>query len=112
MRRSGVPEHLAILLVCVVLLQRMARVGARARGEVAATVAMPQISRAQTATLRLQTSWPATDIFTEMCQQYITRVNEMAGGRLKIDLLHGGAVFAVEPAEVPDATLLAAVMRY
>ena len=27
-------------------------------------------------------------------------------------LLHGGAVFAVDPSEVPDATLLAAVMRY
>jgi TRAP-type mannitol/chloroaromatic compound transport system substrate-binding protein len=65
-----------------------------------ATVAMPQVSRAQTTTLRLQTSWPATDIFTEMCQQYITRVNEMAGGRLKIDLLHGGAV--VHPFQVLD----------
>ena len=66
----------------------------------AAAVAMPQISRAQTATLRLQTSWPATDIFAEMCQQYITRVNEMAGGRLKIDMLHGGAV--VHPFQVLD----------
>jgi TRAP-type mannitol/chloroaromatic compound transport system substrate-binding protein len=65
-----------------------------------ATIAMPQISRAQTTTLRLQTSWPATDIFTEMAQQYITRVNEMAGGRLKIDLLHGGAV--VHPFQVFD----------
>ena len=66
----------------------------------AAAVAMPQISRAQTATLRMQTSWPATDIFTEMAQQYIARVNEMAGGRLKIDLLHGGAV--VHPFQVLD----------
>src|SRR5215207_3690113 len=66
----------------------------------AATVAMPQISRAQTATLKMQTSWPATDIFTEMANQYITRVNEMAGGRLKIDLLHGGAV--VHPFQVFD----------
>jgi TRAP-type mannitol/chloroaromatic compound transport system substrate-binding protein len=66
----------------------------------AATIAMPQISRAQTTSLRLQTSWPATDIFTEMAQQYITRVNEMAGGRLKIDLLHGGAV--VHPFQVFD----------
>jgi TRAP-type mannitol/chloroaromatic compound transport system substrate-binding protein len=63
-------------------------------------VAMPQVSRAQTATLRMQTSWPATDIFTEMANQYITRVNEMAGGRLKIDLLHGGAV--VHPFQVLD----------
>jgi TRAP-type mannitol/chloroaromatic compound transport system substrate-binding protein len=66
----------------------------------AAAIAMPQVSRAQTTTLRMQTSWPATDIFTEMAQQYITRVNEMAGGRLKIDLLHGGAV--VHPFQVLD----------
>src|SRR5688500_19928186 len=66
----------------------------------AATIAMPQVSRAQTTTLKMQTSWPATDIFTEMAQQYITRVNDMAGGRLKIDLLHGGAV--VHPFQVFD----------
>jgi len=66
----------------------------------AATIAMPQVSRAQTTTLKMQTSWPATDIFTEMAQQYLTRVNEMAGGRLKIDLLHGGAV--VHPFQVLD----------
>jgi TRAP-type mannitol/chloroaromatic compound transport system substrate-binding protein len=64
------------------------------------TVAMPQVSRAQTTTLRMQTSWPATDIFTEMAQQYIERVNTMAGGRLKVDLLHGGAV--VHPFQVLD----------
>jgi TRAP-type mannitol/chloroaromatic compound transport system substrate-binding protein len=66
----------------------------------AAAVAMPQVSRAQTATLKMQTSWPATDIFTEMAQQYVERVNSMAGGRLKIDLLHGGAV--VHPFQVLD----------
>jgi TRAP-type mannitol/chloroaromatic compound transport system substrate-binding protein len=66
----------------------------------AAAIAMPQVSRAQTTTLRLQTSWPATDIFAEMCKQYIDRVNEMAGGRLKIDMLHGGAV--VHPFQVFD----------
>ncbi|MGE0034014.1 MAG: TRAP transporter substrate-binding protein [Xanthobacteraceae bacterium] len=66
----------------------------------AAAVAMPQVSRAQTATLRMQTSWPATDIFTEMAQQYVQRVNDMAGGRLKIDLLNAGAV--VHPFQVLD----------
>jgi TRAP-type mannitol/chloroaromatic compound transport system substrate-binding protein len=65
-----------------------------------ATVAMPQVSRAQTTTLKLQTSWPASDIFTEMAQQYVDRVNQMAGGRLKIDLLHAGAV--VHPFQVLD----------
>jgi TRAP-type mannitol/chloroaromatic compound transport system substrate-binding protein len=66
----------------------------------AATIAMPQVSRAQTTTLKLQTSWPASDIFTEMAQQYVERVNSMAGGRLKIDLLHAGAV--VHPFQVLD----------
>ncbi len=66
----------------------------------AATIAMPQISRAQTVTLKMQTSWPASDIFTEMAQQYVERVNSQAGGRLKIDLLHGGAV--VHPFQVLD----------
>ena len=57
-----------------------------------ATIAMPQVSRAQTVTLKMQTSWPATDIFTEMAQQYVERVNSMAGGRLKIELLNAGAI--------------------
>jgi TRAP-type mannitol/chloroaromatic compound transport system substrate-binding protein len=66
----------------------------------AAAIAMPQVSRAQTVALKMQTSWPATDIFTEMAQQYVERVNSMAGGRLRIDLLHGGAV--VHPFQVLD----------
>ena len=66
----------------------------------AATIAMPQISRAQTVTFKMQSSWPATDIFTEMAQQYVERVHAMAGGRLKIDYLHGGAI--VHPFQVMD----------
>ena len=81
--------------------RRFLKTGAVAAGAATlGTVAMPQVSRAQTTTLKLQTSWPATDIFTEMAQQYIERVNSMAGGRLKIDLLHGGAV--VHPFQVLD----------
>jgi TRAP-type mannitol/chloroaromatic compound transport system substrate-binding protein len=82
--------------------RKFLKTGALAAGAATAgTIAMPQVSRAQTATLKMQTSWPATDIFTEMAQQYVTRVNDMAGGRLKIDLLHGGAV--VHPFQVLDA---------
>jgi TRAP-type mannitol/chloroaromatic compound transport system substrate-binding protein len=66
----------------------------------AATVAMPQVSRAQTATLKMQGSWGAKDVFNEMAQDYVTRVNEMAGGRLKIDYLVGGSV--VHPFQVLD----------
>ena len=66
----------------------------------AATIAMPQISRAQTATLKMQGSWGAKDVFNEMAQDYVERVNKMAGGRLKIDYLVGGAV--VHPFQVFD----------
>jgi TRAP-type mannitol/chloroaromatic compound transport system substrate-binding protein len=66
----------------------------------AATIAMPQISRAQTATLKVQGSWGAKDVFNEMAQDYVERVNAMAGGRLKIDYLVGGAV--VHPFQVLD----------
>ena len=66
----------------------------------AAAVAMPQVSRAQTVTLKMQGSWPATDVFSEMAQDYCKRVNEMAGGRLKIDYLAGGAI--VHPFQVFD----------
>jgi TRAP-type mannitol/chloroaromatic compound transport system substrate-binding protein len=66
----------------------------------AAAVAMPQVSRAQTTTLKMQGSWGAKDVFNEMAQDYVTRVNEMAGGRLKIDYLVGGSV--VHPFQVLD----------
>src|SRR5687768_9979792 len=66
----------------------------------AAVVAMPQVSRAQTVTLKVQGSWGAKDVFNEMAEDYVKRVNEMAGGRLKIDYLVGGAV--VHPFQVLD----------
>jgi TRAP-type mannitol/chloroaromatic compound transport system substrate-binding protein len=65
-----------------------------------ATIAMPQVSRAQTATLRMQGSWGAKDVFNEMAMDYVERVNAMAGGRLKIDYLVGGSV--VHPFQVLD----------
>jgi len=58
----------------------------------AATVAMPQVSRAQTATFKYQSTWPTKDIFHEFAQDYAKRVNEMTGGRLKMDVLPAGAV--------------------
>jgi TRAP-type mannitol/chloroaromatic compound transport system substrate-binding protein len=67
----------------------------------AATMAMPQVSRAQTAVLKMQGSWGAKDVFNEFAEDYVKRVNEMAGGRLKIDYLVGGAV--VHPFQVQDA---------
>ncbi len=75
--------------------------GALATGAAAATVAMPNVSRAQTVTLKMQSSWGATSPFQDMAKQYIDRVTAMAGGRLKIDLLPSGAV--VKAFQVQDA---------
>ena len=50
----------------------------------------------------MQGAWGAKDIFNEMAEQYVNRVNEMAGGRLRIDYLVAGSV--VKPFEVMDAT--------
>jgi TRAP-type mannitol/chloroaromatic compound transport system substrate-binding protein len=57
-----------------------------------ATIAMPQISRAQTQTWKYQSTWPTKDIFHEFAVDYAKKVNEMSGGRLKLDVLAAGAV--------------------
>ena len=57
-----------------------------------AVLATPNVSRAQTAVLRFQSTWPQRDIFHEFAQDYVSRVNAMAGGRLRLDLLAAGAV--------------------
>jgi len=57
-----------------------------------ATVAMPNVSRAQTATWRFQSTWPQKDIFHEFAQDFVKRVNDMGGSRLKLELLAAGAV--------------------
>jgi TRAP-type mannitol/chloroaromatic compound transport system substrate-binding protein len=64
------------------------------------TVAMPQVSRAQTTTFKMQGSWGKADVFNEMAEDYVKRVNDMAGGRLRIDYLVAGAV--VHPFQVFD----------
>jgi TRAP-type mannitol/chloroaromatic compound transport system substrate-binding protein len=66
-----------------------------------ATIAMPQVSRAQTITLKVQGSWGAGDILNDMAKQWVEIANEMGGGRLKIDYLNAGAV--VKAFEVQDA---------
>src|SRR4029077_10244273 len=58
----------------------------------AAAVAMPQVSRAQTVTWKYQSTWPTKDIFHEFAVDYAKKVNEMSGGRLKLDVLAAGAV--------------------
>jgi TRAP-type mannitol/chloroaromatic compound transport system substrate-binding protein len=69
----------------------------------AAAMTAPMISVAQSPiVIKMQGAWGAKDIFNDMAMEYVNRVNEMAGGRLRIDYLVAGAV--VKPFEVMDAT--------
>jgi len=64
-----------------------------AAGGAAATLGFPMIARAQGAiTMRWQSTWPAKDIFHEYALDYAKKVNEMSGGKLKIEVLPAGAV--------------------
>ena len=76
------------------------------RGAAVAAGAMsaPMISMAQTTTLRFQSTWPAKDIFHEYANDFAKKINDMAGGRLKIEVLPSGAV-------VPAFQLLEAVNK-
>jgi TRAP-type mannitol/chloroaromatic compound transport system substrate-binding protein len=70
----------------------------------AAAIAMPNIARAQEAAVfKFQSTWPAKDIFHEFAADFVARVNEMGGGRLKFELLAAGSV--AKALEVHDAVL-------
>ena len=49
-------------------------------------------SSGETYTLKIQSTWAAKDIFQEILQDWANKVEEMSGGRLKIDLLPVGSV--------------------
>ncbi|MBP7080628.1 MAG: twin-arginine translocation signal domain-containing protein [Rhodocyclaceae bacterium] len=76
---------------------------AAATGSVGAVAAgFPMISVAQTPiTMRWQSTWPAKDIFHEYALDFAKKVNDMSGGRLKIEVLPAGAV--VKAFELLDA---------
>ncbi len=81
--------------------RKLLKGGAIAAGAATGAIAMPQVSRAQTVTLKMQGSWGAKSIFSDMAKQYTERVDKMSGGRLKIDYLPAGAV--VKAFQVQDA---------
>ena len=58
----------------------------------ASSLAAPAVLAQSPIVLRMQTSWGAGNIWQEMAQDYANRVEEMSGGRLKIDVLPAGAV--------------------
>jgi TRAP-type mannitol/chloroaromatic compound transport system substrate-binding protein len=70
----------------------------------AGAMSVPMIATAQTTSLRFQSTWPAKDIFHEYANDFAKRVNDMAGGKLKIEVLPSGAV-------VPAFQLLEAVSK-
>ena len=71
----------------------------------AGAVSAPMLATAQTTTsLRFQSTWPAKDIFHEYANDFAAKVNNMSGGKLKIEVLPAGAV-------VPAFQLLEAVNK-
>jgi TRAP-type mannitol/chloroaromatic compound transport system substrate-binding protein len=70
----------------------------------AGAMSAPMVAIAQTTSLRFQSTWPAKDIFHEYANDFAAKVNAMAGGRLKIEVLPSGAV-------VPAFQLLEAVNK-
>jgi TRAP-type mannitol/chloroaromatic compound transport system substrate-binding protein len=70
------------------------RTGAMAGGAAAAgsMLAAPAVLAQAPLVVKMQTSWPAADIWMDFAREYTARVEEMAGGRMKIDLLPAGAV--------------------
>ncbi len=70
----------------------------------AGAMSAPMVSRADTISFRFQSTWPAKDIFHEYANDFAKKVNDMAGGRLKIEVLPAGAV-------VPAFQLLDAVNK-
>lgn len=70
----------------------------------AGALAAPMVSNAQTVSFRFQSTWPAKDIFHEYANDFAKKVNDLAGGRLKIEVLPSGSV-------VPAFQLLEAVAK-
>ncbi len=70
----------------------------------AGAMSAPMIATAQTTSLRFQSTWPAKDIFHEFANDFAAKVNAMASGKLKIEVLPAGSV-------VPAFQLLDAVNK-
>lgn len=62
---------------------------------------MPRVARAQSAVWRVQSAWPARDIFHEFAVDYAKKVEAMSGGRLKLDVVAAGSV--VPAFQIQDA---------
>ncbi|MEM7022326.1 MAG: TRAP transporter substrate-binding protein [Pseudomonadota bacterium] len=81
--------------------RRFLKGAAAATAGATAAIAAPHVARAQSTVLKMQGSWGAQSIFSEMAKQYADRVGAMSGGSLTIDYLPAGAV--VQAFQVQDA---------
>ncbi|MEX0871275.1 MAG: TRAP transporter substrate-binding protein, partial [Aquisalimonadaceae bacterium] len=63
-----------------------------AGGVAASTLVAPAVLAQRPIVVKMQTSWPSSDIWMDFARQYVERVHQMSGGRLQIDLLPAGAV--------------------
>ncbi|NND22855.1 MAG: TRAP transporter substrate-binding protein [Boseongicola sp.] len=70
-------------------LKKSALAGGAAAGS---TLAAPAVLAQSPIVIKMQTSWGAANIWDEFAKDYAVRVEEMSGGRLKIDVLPAGAV--------------------
>ena len=69
------------------------RRGALFGGAAAASgLAAPAVLAQSPLVVKMQTSWPASDIWMDFAREYTTRVEEMSNGRVTVDLLPAGAV--------------------
>ena len=66
---------------------------AASAGAGGAALGFPMIAKSQgPISMRWQSTWPAKDIFHEYAQDFAKKVNDMAGGELRIEVLPAGAV--------------------
>jgi TRAP-type mannitol/chloroaromatic compound transport system substrate-binding protein len=68
------------------------RGGAIVGGIAASGLAAPAVVGQSPLVVKMQTSWPASDIWMDYARDYIAHVEAMSGGRVKVDLLPAGAV--------------------
>ncbi|MBY3099628.1 TRAP transporter substrate-binding protein [Rhizobium laguerreae] len=70
------------------LLGASTLVGVTAVGALAAPAVLAQAPTV----IKMQTSWPASDIWMDFARLYVERVERMSGGRLKFELMPAGTV--------------------
>ncbi|MEP3688903.1 MAG: TRAP transporter substrate-binding protein [Sulfitobacter dubius] len=72
-------------------LTKSALAGGAATGSM---LAAPAVLAQAPIVIKMQTSWNDANIWQDFARDYATRVEEMSGGRLKVDVMPAGAVVA------------------